>query len=391
MELLIFCERFPPEKMKKLYFYEKPLPVRLYQIALTLLPNIGPKTGKELVAYCGGVEAVFGESEKNLMKIPRVGKELVKSVKNGNVMERAEKELEFIDRKGIKTSFYLDKDYPQRLKHCDDHPLLLYHKGGVDWNTQKAIAIVGTRKATDYGKIVCEQLISGLAHHEDLIIISGLAYGIDSCAHRNSLDNNIPTMAVLGHGLDRIYPPANKGLSDKILANGRLISEFPSQTTPDRENFPKRNRVVAGMVDAVIVVESGVKGGARITADIANSYNRDVFAVPGKLHDTYSQGCNNLIKTNRAALIESATDLEYIMGWDQDAQKKKNTQRKLFVELSQEEEMLANSLRKNGTMAIDELILETKMGATQIASSLLNMEFEGIVKCLPGNVYCLID
>ncbi len=377
--------------MKNLYFYTKPLPVLLYQIALTFLPNIGPKTGKELVAYCGGVEAVFRESEKNLMKIPRVGKELAKSVKNGTVMERAEKELEFINRKGIKTSFYLDKDYPQRLKHCADHPLMLYRKGEADWNTQKAIAIVGTRMATEYGKIVCEQLLSSLTHHEDLMVISGLAYGIDSCAHRNSLDNNIPTMAVLGHGLDRIYPPVNKGLSEKILSNGALISEFPSQTKPDRENFPKRNRIVAGMVDAVIVVESGVKGGAVITADIANSYNRDVFAVPGKLQDTYSQGCNNLIKTNRAALIESSSDLEYIMGWDQASQKKKNTQRKLFVELSEEEEMLVNAFRRNGTMAIDELILETKMGATRIASSLLNLEFEGIVKCLPGNVYCLID
>jgi len=365
--------------------------VLLYQIALTLLPNIGPKTGKELVAYCGGVEAVFYESEKNLLKIPRVGKELAKGISIGKVIDRAKKEMEFIDRHGIQTSFYLDKTYPQRLKHCDDYPLLLYYKGNIDWNTEKAIAIVGTRKATEYGKIICDQLISDLGNHQDMLVVSGLAYGIDSCAHRGSLENNIPTIAVLGHGLDRIYPPVNKGLADKILDHGGLLTEFPSQTIPDRENFPKRNRIVAGMVDCVIVVESGTKGGAVITADIANSYNRDVFAVPGKLRDKYSQGCNNLIKTNRAALIESASDIEYIMGWDVESQKKRNKQRKLFVDFSEDEELLVNAFQRNGTMAIDELILETKMGATRIASSLLNLEFEGVVKCLPGKVYCLID
>lgn len=363
----------------------------LYQIALTLLPNIGPKTGKELVAYCGGVEAVFRESKKNLVKIPRIGEELAKSVINGDVLARAEEEVNFIEKRGIKPYFYLDTDYPQRLKHCDDHPLMLYYKGNGDWNASKIIAVVGTRKASEYGKIVCEQLITDLSHHDDLVVISGLAYGIDSCAHRVALDAGIPTMAVLGHGLDRVYPPVNKGVAAKMIENGGLVSEFPSKTTPDRENFPKRNRIVAGMVDAVIVVESGVKGGALITADIANSYNRDVFAVPGKLHDTYSQGCNNLIKTNRAALVESAADIEYIMGWDKASQKKQNRQRKLFLELSEEEERIVNALRKDGTMAIDELILETKMGATRIASCLLNLEFEGAVKCLPGNVYCLLD
>ncbi|MCF8308134.1 MAG: DNA-processing protein DprA [Bacteroidales bacterium] len=363
----------------------------LYQIALTLLPNIGPKTGKELVAYCGGVEAVFSESKKNLVKIPRIGEEIANSVINGKVLQRAEEEINFIEKRGIRAYFYLDSGFPERLKHCDDHPLMLYYKGNGDWNASKVVAIVGTRKSSDYGKIVCEQLIKGLSHHDDLLIISGLAYGIDSCAHRLALDNSIPTMAVIGHGLDRIYPPVNKGMAAKMVENGGLVSEFPSKTTPDRENFPRRNRIIAGMVDAVVVVESGGKGGALITADIANSYNRDVFAVPGKIHDTYSQGCNNLIKTNRAALVESAADIEYIMRWDKAAQKKQNTQRKLFLELSEEEERVVNALRKEGTMAIDELILETNMSSSRIVSSLLNLEFEGAVKCLPGNVYRLID
>lgn len=363
----------------------------LYQIALTLLPKIGPKTGKELVSYCGGVEAVFHESKENLLKIPRIGRELARSVKSGDVMKRAEKEMKYIEDNNIQTSFYLDESFPERLKHCDDHPLLLYYKGNADWNARKVVSVIGTRKASDYGKMICEQIVTDLSGHKDLLIMSGLAYGIDSCAHRRAMDTGVPTIAVLGHGLDRIYPSANAWLARKMVANGGLITEFPTQTKPDRENFPRRNRIVAGMSDCVLVVESGEKGGAIITADIANSYNRDVFAVPGRLNDTYSQGCNNLIKTNRAALIESARDIEYIMGWDIKAEKNKAKQRKLFVEFSEEEEILVNVLKKNGTMGIDELILETRMGGTKIASVLLNLEFEGVVKCLPGKAYCLLD
>lgn len=361
-----------------------------YQIALTLLPNVGPKLGRELVAYCGGVEAVFREKTSRLIKIPGIGKELSASIPKQQVLDRAAQELEFISKQNIQPVFYLDKEYPERLKHCADAPLLLYYKGNTSLNKQKVVSVIGTRKATEYGKLFCEQLIHDLSAHEDILILSGLAYGIDSCAHRAALDNHIPTIAVLGHSLDRIYPAANRGLSEKMMANGGLLSEFVSGTKPDRENFPRRNRVVAGMSDAVVVVESGKKGGALITADIANSYNRDVFAVPGRLNDTYSEGCNNLIKTNRAALIESAEDINYIMGWTKE-KSKKHIQRKLFTELNPEEELIVKVLQSKGTMAIDDLILETRMGATKIASSLLNLEFSGVIKCMPGKVYCLID
>lgn len=360
-----------------------------YQIALTLLPSIGPKLGKELVAYCGGVEAVFKEKPTHLLKIPGIGKELARSISRQQVLNRAEEELRFIEKNNIKPLFYLDGEYPQRLKHCPDAPLMLYYRGTANLNASKVVSVVGTRKASEYGKLVCEQIIGDLAAFDDLLILSGLAYGIDSCAHRSAVEQNIPTIAVLGHSLDRIYPPQNSGLAEKMIENGGLLSEFVSGTKPDRENFPRRNRIVAGMSDALVVVESGKKGGALITADIANSYHRDVFAVPGRLADTHSEGCNNLIKTNRAALIESAKDIEYIMGWSPQEQQK-GTQRKLFVDLSEDEEKIVEALRQKGTMGIDELIFITQMGATKIASSLLNLEFEGVVKCLPGKSYSLI-
>ncbi|MDZ7774888.1 MAG: DNA-processing protein DprA [Bacteroidales bacterium] len=360
-----------------------------YQIALTLLPSIGPKLGKELVAYCGGVEAVFHEKPAHLQKIPGIGQELARSIHRQQVLARAEEELRFLEKNNITPLFYLDSDYPIRLKHCPDAPLMLYYQGTAPLNAGKTVAVIGTRKASDYGKVVCEQIIQGLSVHKDLVILSGLAYGIDSCAHRASLERDTPTIAVLGHSLDRIYPPQNHALAEKMKKNGGLLTEFVSGTKPDRENFPRRNRIVAGMSDAVIVVESGRKGGALITADIANSYNRDVFAIPGRLSDTYSEGCNNLIKTNRAALAESAKDIDYIMGWAQKEQQK-GTQRKLFVELNDDEEKIVAALQKNGTMAIDDLILDTRMGATKIASSLLNLEFEGVVRCLPGKSSCLI-
>lgn len=361
-----------------------------YQIALTLLPHIGPKLGRELVAYCGGPEAVFREKAPYLAKIPGIGKELARAIAAQNVLDRAAEEEAFIIKNNIQPLFYLEKSYPARLKHCADAPVMLYYKGNADLNATRIVSVIGTRKATTYGKAICEELIKDLSSHKEMLIISGLAYGIDSCAHRAALEHHTATVAVLGHSLDRIYPAANQSLAQRVINNGGLLSEFVSGTIPDRENFPRRNRIVAGMSDAVIVVESGKKGGALITADIANSYNRDVFAVPGRLNDAYSVGCNNLIKTNRAALVESARDIEYIMGWSgSDYQKPK--QRKLFLELSPEEEIIVEALRERGTMAIDDLILKTKMGSTKMASSLLNLEFEGVIRCMPGKVYSLID
>jgi DNA processing protein len=241
-----------------------------YRIALTLLPGVGAVNAKTLVSYCGSVEAVFKQKKSLLEKIPNIGPLTSESILKQDVFDRAEKEIAFIHKNKITPLFYLDAEYPSRLKNCDDSPALLYFKGNADLNVQKVIAIVGTRNSTQYGKRVCENLIEGFAAF-NITVISGLAYGIDITAHKLALKNNLPTVGVLAHGLDRIYPGIHSDTAEKMLDNGGLITEFMSETKPYRENFPSRNRIVAGMVDAVIVVESALKGGALITAEIANS------------------------------------------------------------------------------------------------------------------------
>lgn len=362
-----------------------------YQIALTFIPKVGSKLGKTVVAHCGGAEGVFKESKKNLLKIDGVGEVIASSIihQNQSYLKRAEQEIAFMEKQHIQTAFFLDDHYPERLKHCNDAPLLLYYKGNSPLQHQKVVAIVGTRNATVYGQQFCEDLLTDLSVYKDLLVVSGLAYGIDSYAHQASVNHHIPNIAVLGHGLDRIYPSTHYPLAENVQKNGCLLTEFPSGTIPDRENFPRRNRIIAGMSDAIIVVESAKKGGSIITAEIGNSYNRDVFAVPGRLKDRYSEGCNHLIKTNRAALIQSAKDLEYIMGWEQHP-KKQGKQRKIFVDLTPEEEQIVNILEKEQQLAVDELILHTGLRASSLASALLNLEFEGIIRCLPGKVYMLL-
>jgi DNA processing protein len=363
-------------------------PDLIYKIGITLLPGIGDVLGKKLIAYCSGVEAVFKEKRKTLEKIPNIGGKLVNAILNQNVLIRAEEEIKFIENQNITPLFYLEKNYPTRLQNCIDSPIMLYYKGNTDLNLPKVISVVGTRKASQYGREICEKLIEGLVEH-DALIVSGLAYGIDTCAHTTSLDHQLKTIAVLGHGLDRLYPYLNRPLSKKIMAHGGLLTEFLSRSTPDRENFPKRNRIIAGMADATIVVEAAKRGGALITAEIANSYNRDVFSVPGRIGDTYSEGCNYLIKSNRAVLIQSAKDIGYILGWNIAHTKQPKIQRQLFVELSLEEEKIVAVMQKNETTGIDTICAETKLPISKIAAALLNLEFQGLVRALPGKVFKL--
>ncbi len=362
-----------------------------YKIAITLIPNIGDITGKKLIAYCGGIEAVFKENKKALLKIPGIGLQLVQSIidNKSNVIKRAEEEVRFIEDKNIKPLFFLDDNYPERLKNCIDGPMMLYFLGNADLNKKRIIAVVGTRNATEYGKELTTNLIQDIVDI-DVLVVSGLAYGIDSFAHKAAVQNQVCTVGVLAHGLDRIYPNINRSIADKMLLNGGLVTDFISNTNPDRENFPKRNRIIAGLSDAVIVVEAARKGGALITADIANSYNRDVFAFPGKISDNYSKGCNHYIKTNRAALIESAEDIKYIMGWDDSKECKKPTQKKLFVELTEEEKIIIDLLEKNGDSGIDFLCINSQMSSSKIATALLNLEFNGMVRSMPGKMYQLI-
>lgn len=361
----------------------------IYQIALTLIPGVGDINAKRLVAYCGSVEAVFAERKKALLKIPGIGEATVHSLFTHNVFSRAEQEIEFITKYNIQHYFYLDQAYPIRLKQCIDSPLMLYYKGNAELNHQRVVSIVGTRRATEYGRRIVHELITGLVS-SGVLITSGLAYGIDTAAHKAALDNGLSTVAVLGHGLDRIYPQLNKPLAGRMVHQGGLLTEFLSETIPDRENFPKRNRIIAGIADATIVIEAGVKGGALITADIANSYNRDVFAVPGRVGDEFSAGCNNLIRTNRAALVRTAEDVKYIMNWDLTKPSAAAAQRELFISLTPDEEKLLVILKQEGDCGIDMLCQESQLMPTKVASALLNLEFEGIVKCLPGKVFRLI-
>jgi len=305
-------------------------------------------------------------------------------------LREAEAELKFIEDNDINVVFYLDENFPQRLLNCPDSPTTLYYKGDIDFNASRILSVVGTRNATEYGKENCDKIIKALASHaEKTVIVSGLAYGIDICAHKAALKYKLPTVAVVGHGFHLMYPAQHRKYAEEIIQQGGLISEFNSKSVIDPRHFVRRNRIIAGMADATLVVESARKGGSLITAEIANSYNRDVFAFPGRIGDVYSQGCNHLIKTNQAHLIESVSDLEYILGWENDLSKKDAVQAKMFVELSPEEDLIVGLLSHEGNLGIDMLSIKSNLPMSRVSSLLLKMEFEGLVRALPGKIYAL--
>ncbi len=362
-----------------------------YQIALSLIKGIGPKLARNLVAYVGSEEDVFKQNINTLSKIPGIGPVVAQSIKSSDVLERAEEEIEFITKHEIQATFYNSTKYPSRLSYCDDAPLLIYTKGEYNLDSTKVLGIVGTRQATEDGKLNCESLVSDLAiRYPDLVIISGLAYGIDVCAHRAALKNNLSTYGVLAHGLDRIYPNLNRNTAKQMLEQGGLITEFVSQTNPDKPNFVKRNRIVAGLVDALVVVESGIKGGAVITARIANTYNRDVLAFPGSSKEELSKGCNYLIKRNIAALIENAEDLEYALGWES-TNKVEGIQKRMFTEFkTKEEERLYKLLFEHKELTANELCLKSQLPVSKVSATMLSLEFAGLIKCLPGNAFRIL-
>tara|TARA_B110001469_G_C9602785_1_gene299541 strand:+ start:219 stop:1322 length:1104 start_codon:yes stop_codon:yes gene_type:complete len=360
---------------------------KMYQIALTLLPKVGDVSAKKLIAYCGGAEAVFKEPKKNLLLIPGIGSVIANSIVSQDLLSVAEFEMTFMDQNNIKPIYFLDDDYSFRLKQCGDAPILLYTQGTIDLNAKKIISIVGTRRATDYGKHSTERLIEGLSDFDDVLVVSGLAYGIDIAAHKACLKYNVPTLAVLAHGLDRIYPQLHSQVSKEIQKQGGLISDFMSGTPPNRENFPKRNRIIAGLADATLVVEARKKGGALITADIANSYSRDVFAVPGRVGDKNSEGCNNLIRRNQAALVQSSVDIGYLMNWDKEVPKNEGKQVSLFLDLEKDEQELMGILASKEKLNLDLIALQTKLSIPRIMQVLLQLELKGFVRTLPGNLY----
>ena len=362
----------------------------LYQIALTLIPNIGDVHAKALVNHFGSGGAIFHASQKELDALEGIGSIRTSSIKNFHDFSRAEEEIEFIKKYKIKTLFLTDKEYPQRLLNCYDSPSLLYYKGNADLNSSKIIAVVGTRNHNEYGKNTCEKFIEELKN-EDVLIVSGLAFGIDSIAHKTSVKNNLKTVGVLAHGLDRVYPSQNASLAKQMIQEGGLLTEFKSNTIPDRQNFPTRNRIVAGISDCVVVIETGIKGGSLITAELANGYNKDVFAFPGRITDAKSEGCNYLIKNNKAALITCSDDLLENMGWKENKKPSAKKQRELFIELTDDEKIIIDILRTQKQVHIDELHFKSKLNSSAVAQALLMLEMQGIINSLPGKIYKITD
>jgi len=360
----------------------------LYQIALTLIPNIGPVQARILIDHFGDAESIFKAKLKTLGNIENIGEVKANNIKEFDDFTEAEKEIEFIEKYKIQPLFIKDNNYPQRLLRCYDAPTLLYYRGNADLNAAKIISIIGTRNNTDYGKQVTEKLVADL-QDQNVVILSGLAFGIDGIAHKAALQNNISTVGVLAHGLDTIYPSQHKSLAKDMLQNGGLLTEFRQKTKPDKHNFPRRNRIVAGMADATIVVETAIKGGSMITAELAHNYNRDVFAFPGKTTDSKSAGCNYLIKHDKASLLTDAQQLMEAMKWHTKKAKPK-AQKELFIELSADEKIIINILREKDMVHIDELFLRSGLSSSSVAGAMLNLELQNVIGSLPGKMYKLL-
>jgi DNA processing protein len=361
----------------------------LHRIALSLLPNVGPVIARALYSHCGSAVSVFKERKALLSKIPGVGPKRIQNAFSVSVLDRAEKELAFVNKHKLQVLFYTDAGYPVRLQQCADAPCLLYYKGGAHLNQGRFVAVVGTRSATTNGEEVTKKLVEDL-QGLDVTLVSGLAYGIDICAHEAALEFGIPTIGVTAHGMDRIYPQLHRSVAGRMLAQGGILTEYPSQTPPDRENFPSRNRIVAGMCDATVVVEASSKGGALITADLAQGYDREVFAFPGRVSDEFSKGCNEYIRDNKAALITCAHDLIWLMGWSDEKKKEqviKQTQ--LFFELNEDENLVVDVLKEKGECGIDVISSATALPFSKLANTLLQLELKNAIKLKAGKRYSL--
>ena len=354
-----------------------------YGLSLGLANGVGNVHAKSLIGYCGSPKAVFDTKKSELLKIPGIGEFAAKAIVDFNDFQRAEQEVEYVQKHGYESLFYFDKEYPVRLKACDDSPIVLFAHNSKPLNKQKVISIIGTRNASEYGKKFVRNLIEELAAY-DCTIVSGMAYGIDIEAHKACVANKVSTMAVVAHGMDTLYPALHKPTYEKMLEmDCGLVSEFLTETIPNRENFPKRNRIIAGLCDATIVVESDIRGGSMITAELAHGYNRELFALPGPVGAKYSSGCNSLIKRSKAYMIEGIGDLIYHLGWEMPSKAKENSQKQLFVELSPDEKIIMDALKDN-EMGIDELFLKTQMPMSKLALTLLDLEFNNLVLPMPG-------
>lgn len=342
-----------------------------------------------LISYTGGTDEIF-KGRPKLIPCGTRSIRLPSQKMLDAARKEAEEELIFVEEHQINTHFFLDDEYPKRLKNCPDAPVVLFGKGNYDLNPEKVISIVGTRNATEYGLQFCESLIESLAAM-NVLVVSGMAYGIDICAHKESVAYDTPTVGVLAHGLDRLYPSLHEKIAYKMLQNGGLVTEYGSNTNPDKERFPARNRIVAGMCDATIVIESGFKGGSLITADLAFNYNRDVLALPGNVNQPYSKGCNRLIKEQKAAMLTGVEDLVQIMGWDLDRNKKKEVQKALFLDLKPEEKDIVKCIEDQPEITIDELMIQLEKPMSKLSADLLSLEMSGVITQKPGKKFVVIN
>ncbi|MCB0445321.1 MAG: DNA-processing protein DprA [Gelidibacter sp.] len=361
----------------------------IYTLALQNVPKIGDITAKKLIAHCGSAEAVLNEKKRNLLKIDGVGSLILSDLFNTSHLHKAEKELSFINENAIECLYFMDADYPEKLKHCIDSPILLFQTGHINLKQQRIISIVGTRKITTYGIAFCEQLVEQLATFNP-VIVSGFAYGTDITAQKLALKHELQTIGCLAHGLNQIYPKTHKKYVIEVEKHGGFLTEFWSTSNPERENFLKRNRIIAGISEATIVIESAEKGGSLVTADIANSYNREVFAVPGRVTDNHSTGCNNLIKYQKAHVLSNPMDVPYILNWELETDKKPAIQKQLFVELDEQEKKIYTYLKVKDKQLLDVIAIECQIPIFKAASILLNMELKGVIRPLPGKLFEII-
>lgn len=355
-------------------------------LRLQHVPNIGDVMAKRLIAHCGNPSAIFESKRSDLLQIDGIGTHTIKHLFETEHLEAAEKESKYIATNAIEWMYFQDEAYPSYLKHCIDSPIILFKKGNIDLSQRKVISVVGTRNITSYGTAFCEQFIADIAPLNP-IIVSGFAYGVDICIQREAVKHGLQTIGCLAHGLNQIYPKTHAKYQADICKNGGFLTEFWSTSTPERENFLKRNRIIAGMSEATLVVESAEKGGSLVTADIANSYNRDVFALPGRSTDKYSLGCNNLIKQQKAHILTAAADLIYLLDWDLEDTKAKTIQKQLFVELDDTEQAIYTYLQQNGKQLLDSVALSCKIPIFKASSTLLAMEMKGVIRPLPGKLF----
>ena len=360
-----------------------------YTTALGLLRNIGPVRGREILDKLDDIKLLFNSSALELSKLTGFPEQLFQQANRDEALDQSKEIVAFHTSNEVQTLSFTDKEYPFRLNNCPDAPLQLYYKGKADLNDSRFVSIVGTRSATLYGKQICEDLIRSFVD-QNVIVVSGLAYGIDAWAHHYCIELGVPTIAVLGHGLDRVYPARHRALAKSIANSGGLLTEFPPGTTPDRENFPKRNRIVAGMCDATIVIESKRKGGSLITAELANDYNRDVFAFPGTVYGETSAGCNQLIANNKAHLLHSPEDFFQQMGWREKSPPKK-VQRKIFSNLNEIQQQIVQTIRDCYEIQVDLLSVKAGVPMSELNVELFSLEMEGVVRSLPGNKYIIVN